>query len=142
MTAPAKRTVALIVADDENPIPTAQEAFNHILRAARAAGYVRSEDGNDNCRYRGPGGTRCLVGHILPDSEYVAAFEGHPVEALAEEGIPAGTPFAGWGEPDDIRSPLGLLVEMQSCHDEVEPEDWEREFQRIATDAGLEYQAP
>jgi len=142
VTAPVKRSVSLVVADDENPVPTPQEAFDHIVRAARQTGYVRSWDRNDNCRYRGPHETRCLVGHILPDSEYVAAFEGHPVEALAVEGIPAGAPFADWGEPTDIGAPLWLLIEMQSCHDEVEPEHWEREFQRIAADAGLEYQAP
>jgi len=138
VTAPAKRTVTLIVADDERVVPTAQEAFDHIVRATRAAGYVRSEDSKDSCLYRGPEGTRCLVGQILPDSAYKAAFEGVPVEDLTKPGMP----FAGWGKTTDIRAPLWLLTEMQSCHDEVDPALWEQEFERIALDAGLEYQAP
>lgn len=138
MTVIAKRTVSLIVADDENPIPTAQEVFTHIVRAVRGAGYVRSEDSGDSCRYRGPHDSRCLVGHILPDSKYKSAFEGFPVEDLTEPGMP----FAGWGKPTDIRSPMWLLVAMQTCHDDTDPALWEVEFQRIAIEAGLEYQAP
>ena len=139
MKAPAKRTVALVVADDDRPVPTPQEAFNHIVRATRADGYARSEDDNGDCLYRGPDGDRCLAGKILPDREYNPELEGQPVEDLAGT---AGGPFAGWGKPADVRSPLWVLVQMQSCHDEIDPALWEQEFQRIAIEAGLDYQAP
>ncbi len=138
MTAIAKRTVSLIVADDESLVPTIQEAFDHIVRETRASGYAQSMDEGNSCRYRGPDGNRCLVGRILPDSQYAAAMEGYPVEDLTQ----AGMPFAGWGKPTDIRSPMWLLVKMQTCHDDVDPAYWEQEFERIALDAGLEYREP
>lgn len=55
---------------------TEQEAFDKALAGIRAQGYAPSYDPDVGCLYRGPGGTKCAFGFLIPDELYIPRFEG------------------------------------------------------------------
>lgn len=48
---------------------TAQEVFDKVVNHLYTQGRPAKEDGK-SCRYRGPNGTKCAVGCLIPDDEY------------------------------------------------------------------------
>lgn len=89
------------------------------------------------CLYRGPGGLKCPVGHVILDEFYAPELEGceineHPddspeplVEALRRSGVPYEA--------------FPMLTFVQDVHDslELEVEDWPEAFHDIAESLGL-----
>lgn len=58
---------------------TRQEIFNTVATALLAQGkasYARY----GGCLYRGPDGTKCAVGHLIPDEKYRPSLEGKGAE--------------------------------------------------------------
>lgn len=100
-----------------------QRAFNKAYLGLKSQGFARSE--NDKiCLYRGPNGRRCAAGWLLPDSKYKSSLEGKGVN-----GLPPAI-FGG--------APKGLIVELQSAHDEsMGGEDMRRRLVTVASDYGL-----
>lgn len=112
---------------------SAQSVFNKVIRHLRRQG-VRSVDGH-RCLYRGPDGTSCAVGCLIPDELYDPSMEGQGVGSLIYDAE----------HPKTVQRLLGprlLLEELQNLHDEYMREGWndecETEAQRIADKFGLE----
>lgn len=81
---------------------TAQELFDQVVLAVVKQGRASvTEQGM--CMYRGPGGLKCAVGHVLRDDEL----------QLDEEGFTVlGLPL-----PKRLKPHRGLLRELQLAHD-------------------------
>jgi hypothetical protein len=47
-----------------------QEIFDTAYKGLAAQGFVRSQDSGGNCMYRGGGGRKCAIGHLIPDEKY------------------------------------------------------------------------
>lgn len=109
-----------------------QRLFDRVVRATRAQGYRRAESETEACCYQAEDGTRCLVGHLIPASEYRPEMEGQTVRMLAESGQ-LFTDLSDYA--------LEFLEELQGVHDELDgsPDDWEREFALLAEEWGLEH---
>lgn len=89
----------------------AQQILNFCVKKIVEQGVPSIEPG-DSCRYRGPNGTKCAIGHLIDDAEYKSAFEGITVRTLFRNqnfGIKNVdlTDF-------EIRN---LLVQLQDAHD-------------------------
>ncbi|WP_027486367.1 hypothetical protein [Allorhizobium undicola] len=54
---------------------TQQEIFDIVYRGLAAQGFRRSER-NYRSAYRGEGGLKCSIGHLIPDARYVPELEG------------------------------------------------------------------
>lgn len=102
---------------------TNQEAFDkaalHLLRQG-----CKSEN-VDTCLYRGPNGTKCAVGALIPDEEYDPSAEGDTIDSVVE-----------W-----VPSLHGLdtefLRQLQTVHDDSAVEEWPGELRAVAARFGL-----
>lgn len=100
-------------------------------RATVSAGSRPDSDGL--CQYRGPNGTKCAVGALIPDDVYDAKMEGDTVTGLL---VSFGSVLPSWMGPN-----LGLLRDLQMVHDH--PETWEepttlrKELFKVSRDHGL-----
>jgi hypothetical protein len=86
------------------------------------------------CLYRGPNGTKCFAGALLPDELYDPEFEGI--------GITSSHPSEVSRIFSEIVEDLALLQTLQAVHDTVDPGNWERSFLMIADQNGLQYAPP
>ena len=111
------------------PLPRGRQAVFDLVVAGSRAQPVRSMDDNDECCYRGPGGIRCFVGHLIPDKDYRPDMEGEPASDVL--------PLLGF-DGDEI----DLLDDLQQIHDSYTPEHWEEKFAETADAYGLTYTAP
>lgn len=124
---------------------TEQEIFDTVLAHLREQGEA-SADSSGVCQYRGPDGTSCAVGCLIPDEMY------HPVI----EGLGAGDIMAGAASQEGDMVPvltriadhlgaehLPLLEELQAAHDldlfNRGITDWEGRMRSIAKHFGLAY---
>lgn len=54
-----------------------QEIFDAAYRGLAAQGFMQSKASDENgCAYRGDGGKKCAVGHLIPDDKYKEELEG------------------------------------------------------------------
>lgn len=111
---------------------TAQEIFtdiwNHFI-----VNSGRHSLGPKGCMYRGPEGTRCVVGVLLQDDEYRPLFEGRGVTSLAE---------SGW-LPERLMPHLDLLRVLQRAHDDgAGTETLRRRLREFAADNAFGVTAP
>jgi hypothetical protein len=63
-----------------------EQEYKILMDAAKKtdAQGARSVGSNGLCRYRGPNGLKCFVGHMIPDEEYHSGLEGC---LASEEGV-------------------------------------------------------
>lgn len=104
-----------------------QEIFDKVWAGLKAQGFERSVV-NDRCRYRGPNGTKCAAGHLIPDEEYVTKMEG------------GGVYSRPWFKEKFNRNELQFISCLQLIHDSPynnDPVFLEKELRRFATDTGL-----
>lgn len=57
-----------------------QKTFDTVMEHLRAQG--RPAIYENRCRYRGPDGTSCAIGALIPDEAYDERMEGGPASAL------------------------------------------------------------
>lgn len=95
-----------------------QEAFSRMVTHLRAQGEKSATF--EGCLYRGPNGTMCAVGCLIPDDEYDPTMENKCVN-----NIPL---FHGW----DVYT-QSMLEFMQGIHDRSEPDKWEECFHQAAS---------
>jgi hypothetical protein len=114
---------------------TKQEIFDKAVNGLAGQGFIRSRQTEDDeevgesrtkCLYRGLGGTKCAVGHLIPDDVYEEWFNSYGVNSLPSNVLLA----AGLAEsslPGDFESYRGVLVperyfigNLQLAHDESE----------------------
>lgn len=108
--------------------PTAQEIFDQVLTHLRVQGCQSIKSAAPTipamCLYRGPNGTRCAIGVLIPDDLYRPNSEGRSVDELIDsDGLPAAlTPHRDllsdlqWlHDTDSFWSPKGFVGEGAAC---------------------------
>ncbi len=88
-----------------------QEIFETVSRHLFAQGR-RSSDKDGGCLYRGPYGTSCAVGCLIPDENYTDRMEFQAVDSLI-----INQKDRGYTLPSDIIEHQHLLRELQCIHD-------------------------
>lgn len=116
---------------------TEQEIFNQVVAGLAGQGFEQSKDMRPNpttgepsqmCLYRGPGGKKCAVGHLITDEEYDPAWENLTLRRVMSKCATL-TRF----EPH-----RGLLEGLQRAHDAADgPYDMQRRLIAVAKDHGL-----
>lgn len=98
----------LIVFPNITSVWTKQQIFDTVAKHLFTQG-VRCDDGDHNCLYRGPNGTKCAVGALIPDAMYNKDMEYNTVDGL----------FHDFPEVQNIlgRSNRDLLTALQYVHD-------------------------
>lgn len=90
-----------------------QKAFETAALGLIAQG-VPSVDDQNNCMYRGPNGTKCGVGFLIPDSKYSPSFE-RSIPMVFEYGPNEVAQAAGVEERSDVY----FLADLQKrLHDQ------------------------
>lgn len=129
---------------------TKQEIFDTVLAHLRKQGKA-SLSAEGDCMYRGPGGTSCAVGCLIPDELYDSLIENFGSNHIMEGRLPHGRESDG---PKTlpimarIAKHLGvenrpLLNALQTAHDAYLADEglpaWERRMRSIARYFRLEY---
>jgi hypothetical protein len=90
---------------------TPQEIFDYVIQRLLEQG-KRSMTGEEGCKYRGDGGTRCALGWLIPDDRYHAEMDdlvlAWNVQDLLRHDIPAITALGH-----------ELAYEIQRAHDQA-----------------------
>lgn len=125
---------------------TKQQIFDTVLTKLREQG--RASMQGTGCAYRGEGGLKCAVGHLMPDNAYDPAYEGLDAGTLPQEAYAA---------MNVSYTDIGFLCQLQEAHDyplQGEAQDhqlgssargsgpvawWEAEMEEIAAQHNLIY---
>src|SRR5437899_3188379 len=123
----------------ETSMPTNQETFNTVVEHLRRQG--RQSIRGHSCLYRGPEGTKCAAGWLIPDDLYQPEMEGTLVGAGAGRN--------GDERPETLNAvsrvlrelghDLELVRHLQSIHDVGTPDEWERRFCDLAQTFNVVY---
>lgn len=94
-----------------NDNSTPQELFDHVVTHLFTQ-KVQSRDGDGpQCLYRGPSGTSCAVGCVLPDEYYDEAMDGK------SDSTDLYSVIENFKLPEYIVKNQDLLVALQKFHD-------------------------
>lgn len=111
---------------------TQQELFDkiatHLLaqnKKSEADEAIDLEDALFSCLYRGPNGTKCAVGCIIPDDEYQESWEGMSVSWIIDSRL---SPTLM-----QYKEHLSMLSYLQSIHDNYKPDVWRKVLKEAAT---------
>lgn len=94
----------------------AQEIFDKVAthlftQGCRSAAYPKDTMGV--CLYRGPNGTSCAVGVLIPDELYALEMESDTITDLLEEDVICGK----WKLPSWMHENEAMLTSLQGAHD-------------------------
>lgn len=114
---------------------TKQEIFDRVARHLLAQGkraVAMMDDGEEQCRYRGEGGTKCAVGCLIADEAYSSAIEGKTAgtilvrDALRDSGVDMSD-----------ESTVDMLRALQEVHDDHTVSAWPESLREVALDYDL-----
>lgn len=97
---------------------------SHLLTQHR-----KSMNKNGMCMYRGPSGTRCAIGVLISDKQYVPEFEGKDVPHLV--GAVHGWDLDTWDEE--------FLADLQEIHDGANAKQWRKRLKLFASRWDIAY---
>jgi hypothetical protein len=83
-----------------------QAYFDAAVAGLASQGFTRAVHDGGSCAYRGVGGKKCALGHLIPDERYEPEMEG---------GVNAAV-RAVLGR-DDIEDDFYWFSKLQNCHD-------------------------
>lgn len=86
-------------------MPSKQETFDTVVGALIKQG--RPSVGEGKCKYRGPNGDKCAVGHLIPDSKYRETMEGRAINDMAVFYVVQG-----------LGHNVALVESLQMAHDD------------------------
>lgn len=92
----------------------AQEIFDKVATHLFTQGCRSAPNPKDTagaCLYRGPNGTSCAVGVLIPDEIYAQEMEGVTITNLLDEED------NDWKLPSWMHENEGLLIFLQNAHD-------------------------
>jgi hypothetical protein len=102
---------------------------DHLLKQKR-----KSKDGGLGCLYRGPDGTKCAVGCLIPDELYDPGIEHAACDEMRVIRVLRKIP----GMEDVTGEDAKFLRGLQSIHDRDDPDEWEESLGDFARENGLE----
>src|SRR5262245_34265226 len=105
----------------------AQEMFNTVVTHLRTQKVKAWNEERRFCLYRGPKGTRCAVGVLIPDDEYFESFERKTISSIAHL-IPSLQDLLN----SENTKQFNLIIRLQDTHDHYLPSEWEKELSSIA----------
>jgi len=103
---------------------TLQQIFDQAYNGILAQG-GQSSDTVGRCMYRGPGGRKCAVGHLLPDALYHRSMEGQAVDYSTRV---LGSALLQAGIDMEDRPTKNLVIRMQAIHDDIYGGNFLEEF--------------
>ena len=127
-----------------------QKAFDTVVKALLEQNCKSLDDQTQipHCMYRGHGGTKCAIGHLIPNSMYRAGIESASAESLRViNGVLCVSPTdqsiedAGQSFHEYLGVSRAFLGSLQSIHDTVPVIQWPRHFAELANKYGLKYNA-
>ncbi len=135
--------------DTPYDLTTKQGIFDHVATALMKQGHKSVTDSNKSCHYRSPTGSKCAVGHLIPDAGYSATFEGCSFPTPETFGM--ARPYMA-RKMTEVRNALDpriprtdemmrFLRDLQCCHDTPPTTpwraDWEDAMRSLARHEGL-----
>lgn len=90
---------------------TLQTIFDRGVSAVLKQGRVAYDYGVDQCAYRAPDGSKCLIGHLIDDEHYSDSLEG-----LGANDPPVIEALSG-SLGVDVHHLAPILRRLQECHD-------------------------
>jgi hypothetical protein len=114
-----------------------QFAIDKVIEQGCASAHYTEGSTLAKCRYRGPNGTRCAVGHLIADEFYDPAFEGgHVASTPILMAVSKSYPLVV-----DIESMYQTLSRLQEAHDvaALHKENFIEEFKRRLEKNGIKY---
>lgn len=95
-----------------------QEIYDTAKAGLEKQGWERSINKKGGCLYRGPNGTKCAFGHLIPDDVYTKALEDVPVyELLKRKNLTKMFAFLGGLDYSTDEKKVHFLDKMQQIHD-------------------------
>lgn len=113
---------------------TRQEIFNKVSSCLLKQ--MEKSISLKGCAYRGDGGLKCAIGHLIPDKEYKEELEGRTIISLFET-FPAMMERIGLSRNDKA-----FLDSLQGIHDSNNPCDWEERLRDFAYVHNLIFKEP
>lgn len=99
---------------------TSQQVFDNALFGIRGQQYQASvAAGGTHCRYRGPLGRKCGIGHSIPDALAKQDHEGKTVRWLVLVAADGAPPWRGGLGALFSNVPMELLSDVQRTHDNL-----------------------
>jgi hypothetical protein len=118
------KTVANLFSIPMTPVTsqwTHQAIFDTVARHLFTQGCQATKD--DSCLYRGPNGTKCAVGILIPDSAYTEDMEFQSAESIIND----------YDELEFLKPFRSLLTSLQYVHDSWEKPYWDStEYMKLA----------
>jgi hypothetical protein len=116
----------------------AQAVFDHVVRhLLTQRRRCHASDGvKDICLYRGPHGTACAVGALIPAMCYAPEMEHRNVSSVMGWCMRSSSELHrrfGWFLSRHVR----LLRVLQFLHDSRDPSQWPTRLREVATTTGL-----
>lgn len=120
-----------------------QKPFDLVLRRLRKQGHASTLGGT--CRYRSPDGSRCAIGHLIPDQKYRREFEFNFASCSTRgREIREAAGLDPWNDRH-----TRFAAALQDAHDEpsnMDDRGWLRVFESrmrlVAQKFGLKYTPP
>lgn len=126
----------------------AQDAFNRAVAGLKAQGWKRSGEARGpyvpteddemsfQCKYRGPDGTKCAVGHLIPDHLYEETIENMSVMLMFEERPEIAEHIGAHSYGQEL-----FLSKLQAAHDcyvSEDPAQMREMLRKVAEEFGLD----
>ena len=112
-----------------------QQVFDKVAAHLLAQG-ITSSKGHEvggTCLYRGPNGTKCAVGCLIPDDLYSPNMEGKSVPGSVSPDFPDLDSMLGRVLTQIVeQDTFPLLAALQVLHDTIKPEFWDVELRNSA----------
>lgn len=114
-----------------------QEIFNKIVTHLREQNCKSYDPNRASCMYRGPNGTKCAVGCLIPDEIYSREMEGRNFQFLVLatdlfDSIPWLKDAKKTNSIEEVEDYLRLIQILQRVHDNIPVEKWETQFMLLA----------
>jgi len=122
-----------------------QEIFDTVVNHLRAQGRKSINESSGVCLYRGPDGTKCAAGILIPDELYKPEMEGNNFGFLISNMTRDRGEFQYSHELAEMfldTNTRYFISLLQSTHDSYDIKDWEKRFANLAREFALVYTPP
>lgn len=108
-----------------------QELFNRAYLGLKSQDFKLSRDCNAwDPLYRGPDGTRCAIGWLIPDEKYELSFESSPIDRNFR--------IFNCLNLKNTKENIEFVQKLQNCHDEAsDSEDMIMKLENFGKSYGL-----